>query len=188
MMKKFRNAELYPEPEARVRRSIVDDYATYLDQRLRDDYRSSTRLWRELRNQGFNGQGHSVATGSDSAAVASRGLLARPCNDCPPAGLATTSRLVHAQGHTLGKELPGGGVSASPEIARVAVLAQAFFRIIRKRQLTALTLWIVEAKRTALTRFASRLERDLDAAEAALTLPWSQGHVEGQVHRLKLIK
>jgi transposase len=39
-----------------------------------------------------------------------------------------------------------------------------------------------------LTGFASRLERDLDAVNAALKLPWSQGHVEGQVHRLKLIK
>ncbi len=36
--------------------------------------------------------------------------------------------------------------------------------------------------------FAAGLERDIDAVRAALRLPWSQGHVEGQVHRLKLIK
>lgn len=77
---------------------------------------------------------------------------------------------------------------ASPEIERIAKLAQGFFRIIRERHLPALTSWIAAAKQTPLTGFASRLERDLEAAKAALTLPWSQGHVEGQVHRLKLIK
>lgn len=77
---------------------------------------------------------------------------------------------------------------ASPEIERIAQLAQDFFSMVRERQLPALLPWIAAAKRTALTGFASRLERDLEAAKAALTLPWSQGHVEGQVHRLKLIK
>ena len=39
-----------------------------------------------------------------------------------------------------------------------------------------------------MTGFASKLQRDLQAVSAALTLTWSQGQVEGQVHRLKLIK
>lgn len=69
---------------------------------------------------------------------------------------------------------------ASPEIARIALLPQAFFRIVRERQVTALTSWIVNAKHIALTGFASKLERDLCAAKAALALPWRQGHVEGR--------
>ncbi len=36
--------------------------------------------------------------------------------------------------------------------------------------------------------YVSGLTRDRDAVEAALHLPWSNGPVEGQVHRLKLIK
>lgn len=32
------------------------------------------------------------------------------------------------------------------------------------------------------------LRRDQDAIAAALQLPWSNGMVEGQIHRLKLIK
>lgn len=67
-------------------------------------------------------------------------------------------------------------------------LAQSFFRIVREQDLPRLILWIMEAKQTALTGFATRLERDFEAAKATLTLPWGQGHVEGQVHRLKLIK
>jgi transposase len=33
-----------------------------------------------------------------------------------------------------------------------------------------------------------RLVRDEDAVAASLRLPWSNGMVEGQIHRLKLIK
>ncbi|HEY6375163.1 MAG TPA: transposase, partial [Edaphobacter sp.] len=36
--------------------------------------------------------------------------------------------------------------------------------------------------------FARHLRRDKDAVAAALQLPWSNGMVEGQIHRLKLIK
>lgn len=59
-VKKFRNAQAYPEAAPRVRQSIVDDYAAYLDQRLCDGCTSYTRLWRELRDQGFSGQVNSV--------------------------------------------------------------------------------------------------------------------------------
>jgi hypothetical protein len=39
-----------------------------------------------------------------------------------------------------------------------------------------------------LTAFAKSLKHDLNAVFAALSLPWSNGQVEGQVNRLKLIK
>lgn len=68
-----------------------------------------------------------------------------------------------------------------------ANLAKEFFRLIRQRSLPTLTPWFEAAKATALAGFASDLARDQDVAEAALKLPWSQGQVEGQVHRLKLI-
>ncbi len=76
----------------------------------------------------------------------------------------------------------------SPEISVVARLSKEFFRIVRQRDMAALTPWFEAAKATALGGFASHLARDRDAVEAALKLPWSQGQVEGQVHRLKLIK
>src|SRR2546421_3106705 len=36
--------------------------------------------------------------------------------------------------------------------------------------------------------FANKLKKDFDAVKAGLTLAWSNGQTEGQVHRLKLIK
>jgi hypothetical protein len=41
---------------------------------------------------------------------------------------------------------------------------------------------------SVLANFASHLIRDQNAVLAALNTPWSNGPVEGQVHRLKLIK
>ena len=40
----------------------------------------------------------------------------------------------------------------------------------------------------ALETFAAGLRQDGAAVRAALTLPWRSGQVEGQVHRLKLLK
>jgi transposase len=39
-----------------------------------------------------------------------------------------------------------------------------------------------------LARFARGLQEDLAAVTAGLTLPWSNGPVEGQITRLKLLK
>ena len=41
---------------------------------------------------------------------------------------------------------------------------------------------------TAMQRFAKSLEKDLSAVRAGLTESWSNGPVEGFVHKLKLIK
>jgi hypothetical protein len=51
--------------------------------------------------------------------------------------------------------------------------------------------WIEQAGASGLPeikRFCDGLLRDETAIRAAIRLPWSNGQVEGQVHRLKLIK
>jgi transposase len=187
-VKKFRKAEVYPEGAPRVRQSSVDDYAAYLDQRLNEGCRSYTRLWRELRKLGFSGQVNSVR------------YWLRQRRSCQPRAPGTPLRRPALRASPrqivwfILKALPSAKdfledvYRASPAIRKLAKLAQSFFRIVREQDLPRLISWIREAKQTALTGFATRLERDFEAAKAALTLPWSQGHVEGQVHRLKLIK
>ena len=39
-----------------------------------------------------------------------------------------------------------------------------------------------------ISRFCDGLLRDAAAVAAAVILPWSNGQVEGQIHRLKLVK
>jgi transposase len=63
--------------------------------------------------------------------------------------------------------------------------------LVRERRGEALTTWIAEATASgiaALARFAQGLQDDLAAITAGLTLPWSNGPVEGHVNRLKLLK
>ena len=60
--------------------------------------------------------------------------------------------------------------------------------MIRNRDAAAWPQWLEAAALSQLAAFARRLERDRNAVDAALRLPWSNGMVEGQIHRLKLIK
>ena len=53
---------------------------------------------------------------------------------------------------------------------------------------TALEAWRTTAARTELQSFAAGLRRDHDTVLAAILFRWSNGQVEGQVHRLKLMK
>src|ERR1022692_4485059 len=51
--------------------------------------------------------------------------------------------------------------------------------------------WINQARGTGLVEighFCDGLRRDEKAVNAAVILPWSNGQVEGQIHRLKLVK
>jgi transposase len=71
------------------------------------------------------------------------------------------------------------------------MLSQAFLALMRERRGDALEAWIAEAMASsmgALPRFAQGLQEDLAAVTAGLTLPWSNGPVEGHIHRLKLLK
>jgi transposase len=76
----------------------------------------------------------------------------------------------------------------SPEIATCASLAREFCRIVRQRDVSAWLRWRDEAIASPLENFARHLSRDEEAVLAALKKPWSNGPVEGHVHRLKLIK
>jgi len=63
--------------------------------------------------------------------------------------------------------------------------------MIRSRNALALNPWLEGAIRSGvpeLRTFATGIKRDQAAILAALTYEWSQGQVEGQIHRLKLLK
>jgi transposase len=76
----------------------------------------------------------------------------------------------------------------SPEISVCAEVAREFFRMVRTRDLTAWPKWRESASRSPLASFARHLCCDEAAVRAALEHAWSNGPVEGNVHRLKLIK
>ena len=74
----------------------------------------------------------------------------------------------------------------------IQALANEFCQIVRERRSESLDAWIEMASGDAIMRelrvFAAGIQRDYAAVRAAMTFQWSNGQVEGQVNRLKLIK
>jgi len=80
---------------------------------------------------------------------------------------------------------------ASPSAAAAYRLAQAFMQMMREQTGHQLDAWLGEAEASHLPEFqsfAKGIELDKAAVLAGLTLPWSQGTLEGHVNRLKLLK
>lgn len=78
--------------------------------------------------------------------------------------------------------------AAAPGIREVADLINDFGKPLRRQSVRSLGAWLEAASATALRSFAQGLAADLDALQAALQEPWSNGLVEGQINHLKLIK
>lgn len=79
-----------------------------------------------------------------------------------------------------------------PELMLAARLGREFREMIRHQRPDDLDTWIDRSQQVDLPKpfrsFAVGLKTDYAAVRAALTLSWSNGQVEGQVNRLKLIK
>jgi transposase len=62
---------------------------------------------------------------------------------------------------------------------------------VRRRQPAQIEPWLRRATMSTLPpfrRFARGLRADYAAVQAAVTLPWSQGPIEGHINRLKMLK
>jgi transposase len=78
-----------------------------------------------------------------------------------------------------------------PEIALAIELAQSFAMLVRQHLVDPFDAWIEDAKTSPLPSFrsfATGIRRDYGAVKAALSLPWRNEQVEGQVNRLKFLK
>ncbi|SRR5258708_4087893 len=89
------------------------------------------------------------------------------------------------------QELLGRICQAHAELQELYQLGQDFVLMVKQRQAKRLDPWLAQAQKSAsveLRGFASGIKRDDAAVKAALSLAWSQGQVEGQITRLKLLK
>ncbi|NNJ12804.1 transposase [Chloroflexales bacterium ZM16-3] len=80
---------------------------------------------------------------------------------------------------------------AAPIVATAYQLAQDFIQMVRTRQASTFDAWLTRGAASGIPEiqgFVAGLERDKAAMVAALSVPYSNGQVEGQVNRLKLIK
>lgn len=78
-----------------------------------------------------------------------------------------------------------------PALEKAVTLTQDFAQMVRQRQPDQFDSWLEKATQSqlpAFIRFAKGLNDDYDAVKAGMTLPWSNGQVEGQINRLKVLK
>jgi transposase len=80
---------------------------------------------------------------------------------------------------------------ASPDLTTALDLADEFTALIREQSSGTLEEWLSRAEANPcpeVRHFGEGIRRDESAVNAAITLPWSNGPVEGHVNRLKTIK
>ena len=80
---------------------------------------------------------------------------------------------------------------ADQEIREASELIQEFTSMLRERKGEHFDTWLQKVEQQGISElcsFAQSLKKDYAAVKAGLTLCWSQGAVEGHVHRLKLLK
>ena len=89
------------------------------------------------------------------------------------------------------QKLVAGLCRKCPQIKTAYGLATQFKQMMETKQGHSLQSWTEQAVASdiaELKSFAGGLRSDMEAVKNALTLPWSNGQVEGQINKLKTIK
>jgi len=186
-----RSETLPPEQRGYRGPAKIDAYIPYLRTRLAEGCTNQSRLWREIREQGFTGTCSLVAKWIRAHGQAQAG----PPQPTPPrmrAARPLTWLLLQAEGQrTVDEQGLWERLQQHDELRQVVALVCQGTMMIRKQQADEFDAWLQACQASAsveLRNCAEWLRRDSAAVHAALRLPWSTGPVEGQINRLKLIK
>lgn len=184
-VRRFIRATEFPERSCRYYSSALDPYRDHLKMRWQQGCHNCAQLCRELRSMGFTGRPRTLRDWINKQ---------RKFNVFPQAATTTPRTSPRHVAWLLLKQPDQARsyvnelVQRSPEIAQCATLSREFFRIVRQKDPAAWPAWQLAAAASPFAGFAKYLKRDEVAFLAALQQRWSNGPVEGQVHRLKLIK
>jgi transposase len=180
----------YPRLESKL-----DPYQAYLGARWAAGETNGRQLWQELQEQGYTGSLMSVMR------WAARQQLLSPPDPLSRRGRNQQARQVPSEQaiaplrtrrvawwllrrpETLSAErqaLLARMEQANPAFSKLYGLTVQFTEMLRKRQVEQLRPWLAAAKASDLRELkslAEGIERDYDAVEAALRLPYSTEHV-----------
>ena len=185
----------------RQRARLIDPYKTYLLKRWHQGCHKGAQLERELRAKGYKGSGRAMyrylqtlepigfsirKRGSASAMSQPNPLLALSTQQATWLFFRRPEDLKAEEQETL-RQLR----QASPHLETAYQLVKEFLHMVRERTGEQLDTWLKAVKAShleAFQTFVTGVQKDRDAVLAGLTLPWSNGPLEGHVNRLKLIK
>ncbi len=193
----------YSRPR-KQRPRLIDPYKAYILERLQQGCRNKAQLERELRAKGYKGSGRAMYRYLETL---------EPTDSSPRTSASGTSQAVSIQPNPLltlsasqatwlffrkhedleseEQETLRQLRQASPHLEATYQLVDAFLQMVRERTGEWLEEWLGKVKAShlqAFQTFVKGIQNDKDAVLAGLTLPWSNGPLEGNVNRLKLIK
>jgi transposase len=195
-------AEPPPRPRYRRRASVLDPWVPYLVRRWNEGCRSGKRLYGEIREQGYS---HSVDTVNrllssfrytenqgkmlSHAPKAKRGSIAgaSPTAKNVAALFMRREEMLSCEQRAYLERL----CTSDAALADARRLTQDFAKMVRELEGEKLDGWLEEAARceaSVMKRFAAGLKKDLPSVQAGLTQRWSNGPVEGFIHKLQLVK
>jgi len=185
----------FPEQQPRARRTHLDPHLPFLRERWEAGCHTIAQLYRELVARGYTHSYESVYEQLVRLLPEGRkkpqasDLLPRPpilARDASFLFLRRSEELSAAEQETLLMLR-----SLHAEVNQAYELVQQFAQMLRTRTGEYLDAWLEQARASQIREvqsFVLGIERDKAAVFAGLTLPHSNGIVEGKVNKLKLIK
>ena len=197
VLEPFRSAR----PLASARRKL-DPYLPYLRKRWEQGCHNGRQLAREIQARGFRGSASLVGKLTSDWRARLPGPVERVRGKKRQAAAPVKRRLSprhaswlfvkdQAQLTANQRALIERICHTNADLQELYQLGQDFVQMVKQRQARRLTPWLVRAQSSSsveLRGFASGIKRDYAAVKAALSLPWNQGQVEGQITRLKFLK
>ncbi|MFI7449661.1 ISL3 family transposase [Nonomuraea sp. NPDC049714] len=169
---------------------LLDAFEPYLRQRWNAGYTNAEQLYQELRAQGYQGR----PTTLRQYLRPWRATAIRPPAPARPPSVRQAAGWLLRDPATLHQDERrhlNHLTTACPPLAALREHVSAFAHMMLHRHGERLEQWMAAARADDLPdlhSFIAGLHRDLDAARAGLTLPYSSGPVEGHVNRVKMIK
>jgi transposase len=190
---KYVKAKTCPQyPSGINRTSKLDPYRDDITQCLKDGFKKATHILSQLRQKGYNGSYSTVIRWlrkeGQSLQLSDHKKEVLPWSPRRAAWLLVKpqEKLNDDESLSLQRML-----QASETVACAHTLGQRFAEMIREQKSEALSPWLKDATDSgidALKQFAKGIKQDFDAVLNALLFKWSNGQLEGQINRLKLIK
>lgn len=203
---RFLRAATFPERKGRSDRghSLLAPYQKYLLEQWNNGRHNATKLWQEIQQQGYQGSYATVAGYARRLRDAQElktgeKKINQPLPKVfePKKSLFTVRRAV---GLILSKSSEQSDSDTEaisllkqqhPNLNLAIELAQGFADVVRQKQPDQLEEWYKRAcscQIKAFMSFAKSLKEDWAAVKNGVTLSWSNGQVEGQINRLKMLK
>jgi len=195
----FLRSDELPIRQIGFRRNSLSRFIPFLEKRWAEGCRNATKLWCEIKEQGFLGSDSLVRHFLQSwrepiPEEAKRGFVniigisRQPPSARQTGWLLFRPDLCQKDWQTeYAEEL----YRSSQEVKTAKNLTADFYALMKNGKIESLKEWLAQAADSGInemTSFSKGIKQDLAAVEAAIETEWSNGQVEGQVNRLKTIK